>query len=104
MMRSFTKWFSGRSGTKPARARRRRIDLGSAMPGYPVYAIGDVHGCLDELKDAEARIAADMEAFGRAGLVVLLGDYIDRGPSSAQVVEHLIQPSGLGLRRLPLCG
>lgn len=83
---------------------RRRIDLGDAAPSYPIYAIGDVHGCLRELGEAEIRIARDIRRSGRPGLVVLLGDYIDRGPSSAQVVEHLMKPSELGLRRLALCG
>lgn len=83
---------------------RRRIDLGDAPATYPIYAIGDVHGCLKELQAAEGRIADDIDRSGRPGLVVLLGDYVDRGPSSYQVVEHLLRPSELGLRRLALCG
>ncbi|TNM65354.1 metallophosphoesterase family protein [Aliirhizobium smilacinae] len=83
---------------------RRRIDLGSEQPSYPIYAIGDVHGCLNELGEAELRIARDTRRTERPGLVVLLGDYVDRGPSSAQVIEHLIKPSTIGLRRLALCG
>lgn len=83
---------------------RRRIDLGDEPATYPIYAIGDIHGCLRELIDAERRIAQDIETIGRAGLVVLLGDYVDRGPSSFQVIDHLRKPSELGLRRLALCG
>lgn len=83
---------------------RRRIDLGDEPPTYPVYAIGDVHGCLNELRAAEIRIADDIERSQRPGLVILLGDYVDRGPHSAQVIDHLIKPSELGLRRVALCG
>jgi len=97
-------WFSGRRQEPPPQTKRRRIDLGAAAPAYPIYVIGDVHGCLDELKAAEARIKADMDATANQGLVVLLGDYIDRGPRSRHVIDHLIKPSELGLKRLPLCG
>lgn len=57
-----------------------------------IYAIGDVHGRLDLLQKLEAMIAAD--AVGRSGelWLLLLGDIIDRGPSSAQVVEHVLSP------------
>jgi serine/threonine protein phosphatase 1 len=103
-MRKVIGWLSRNKTSQAAPLRRRRIDLGERPAPYPIYAIGDVHGCLDQLKQAEARIAADIAATGRSGLVVLLGDYIDRGPSSAQVIEHLVEPSELGLKRLPLCG
>ena len=60
--------------------------------GRLVYAIGDVHGCYDLLKTLLARIAADAEtrANGRCPVLILLGDYIDRGPMSAQVIEALL--------------
>lgn len=51
------------------------------------YAIGDIHGCadlLDALLDA-----IEAHAAGRARRLVFLGDYIDRGPDSARVVETL---------------
>ena len=97
-------WFSKRPSVKEPKVTRRRIDLDLPSPNFPIYAIGDIHGCFAELKAAEARIAADIESFQRPGLVVLLGDYVDRGPSSCQVLDHLIRPSEFGLHRLPLCG
>ena len=59
-------------------------------PGQRIYAVGDVHGCLDPLRALHARIAADLAA-RPAGTAVLihLGDLIDRGPDSAGVVELL---------------
>ena len=69
-------------------------DSGGAEPGVPagyrVYAIGDIHGRLDLLDDALARIEADIDGRKPAqNIIVFLGDLIDRGPSSAQVVERL---------------
>ncbi|WP_353534795.1 metallophosphoesterase family protein [Cognatishimia sp. WU-CL00825] len=54
----------------------------------PIYAIGDIHGHLDQLETALGRIHSDG---GPDAEIVFLGDYIDRGPSSAQVLDLLIQ-------------
>ena len=65
----------------------------AAPPGRRLYAIGDVHGRLDLLDAALARLAADSAARPppAAGLaVILLGDLVDRGPDSAGVVERLV--------------
>jgi len=47
-----------------------------------VYAIGDVHGSLQKLRD--------LNAGGRPATFVFLGDYIDRGPDSRGVIEALM--------------
>jgi serine/threonine protein phosphatase 1 len=59
-------------------------------PGQRVYAVGDVHGCLDRLEAVHALIAEDLAArpVDEAQLVHL-GDYVDRGPDSAGVVALL---------------
>jgi len=64
-----------------------------ALPqGQRVYAIGDIHGRLDLLDDLLARIHADERARGgEAATLIFLGDLVDRGPNSAQVVERLFQ-------------
>jgi serine/threonine protein phosphatase 1 len=66
----------------------------SAPPRVPdgerVYAIGDVHGRLDLLTDLITRIEADNAARGPADTqLILLGDLIDRGPQSAELIEYL---------------
>jgi serine/threonine protein phosphatase 1 len=62
----------------------------SLPPNQRVYAIGDVHGCLDRLAAMHASIAADLAARPvREPLLVHLGDYVDRGPDSAGVVARL---------------
>lgn len=59
-------------------------------PGYRAYAIGDIHGHLDLLDRLLADIRADHAARPlAAGVLVILGDLIDRGPDSAGVVERL---------------
>jgi serine/threonine protein phosphatase 1 len=58
--------------------------------GHRAYAIGDVHGCLDLLEEILAKIAADSRARKPARTtIVFLGDLIDRGPQSSEVVERL---------------
>lgn len=73
-------------------------------PSAPVYAVGDVHGCFDELLRLEDDLIADARTSGAGEpLVVMLGDYVDRGPKSSEVLDHLIVPQ-TGFRRLCLAG
>ena len=53
-----------------------------------IYAIGDIHGHLDKLTDALARIERDG---GPDAQVVFLGDLVDRGPDSRGVIDLLMQ-------------
>lgn len=55
--------------------------------GALIYAVGDVHGCHDQLLAAVAKIRTHAKA--RPYRVVFLGDYVDRGPKSREVV-HLV--------------
>lgn len=50
-----------------------------------LLAIGDVHGCLKALESLLAQLNPS-----RADQIVFLGDYIDRGPESAGVIEFLL--------------
>ena len=66
--------------------------------GLRLYAIGDVHGCLDELDRLLAAIEADDTARAAAGgagaaTLVFLGDLVDRGPESAAVLTRLLDLS-----------
>jgi serine/threonine protein phosphatase 1 len=59
-------------------------------PGYRLYAIGDIHGRDDLLGELLDRIDEDSRQRQPAKrIIVFLGDLIDRGPSSRQVVERL---------------
>jgi serine/threonine protein phosphatase 1 len=60
--------------------------------GVRIYAIGDVHGRADLLEQMFAAIDTDLDRYpADDSLHVLLGDYIDRGPSSRQVIDLLIE-------------
>jgi serine/threonine protein phosphatase 1 len=55
-----------------------------------IYAIGDVHGRLDLLDRLIDRIGAELSSSqAEHALVVTLGDYVDRGPKSAGVLDRL---------------
>jgi diadenosine tetraphosphatase ApaH/serine/threonine PP2A family protein phosphatase len=63
-----------------------------ALPqGIRIYAVGDVHGRADLLTQVMDRIDADLKRNPSANAIeVYLGDYIDRGPASRQVLDCLI--------------
>jgi len=64
----------------------------SLPPGVRIYAIGDIHGHLDLLNELLARIADDRSSRPAIRPVsVFLGDYIDRGPSSRETIDRLIE-------------
>ncbi len=58
-----------------------------------IYAIGDVHGRDDLLGQLHARILEYHRSryAGETGLVLHVGDYIDRGPDSAKVIDRLMK-------------
>lgn len=91
----FGRWRQPRTAIEP---------LGAA--GYRAYAIGDVHGRIDLLDALLARIAEDHEqrSPGVSGLLVFLGDLIDRGPDSRAVVDRVATGAIPGFRTICLAG
>ncbi len=73
------------------RRQSHRPDDGARVGARPVYAIGDVHGCYGLLKALLQEISRDAEdrEAGAVPMVILLGDYVDRGPESAKVLSAL---------------
>ncbi len=55
-----------------------------------VYAIGDLHGCPDELSVLLDYLRKE-EKLGERDSVVFLGDYVDRGPDSKGVIDLVIK-------------
>lgn len=90
----FKKWFGRKAATETYRI----------PPGERIYAVGDIHGRLDLFEQLILDIEADDAARNRANTtIILLGDLVDRGPSSSGVVEAAMK---LGARRnvRTLCG
>lgn len=50
-----------------------------------IFAIGDIHGCVQELELLLKKLPLSKET-----LVIFLGDYIDRGPYSKEVVDLIL--------------
>lgn len=60
--------------------------------GARVYAVGDIHGQADLLDALILKMEEDQAAHpGRTHQEVFLGDYVDRGPATAAVVDTLLE-------------
>ncbi|MDE2472634.1 MAG: serine/threonine protein phosphatase [Bradyrhizobium sp.] len=75
--------------------RSRRIVKPPQLPdGTRIYAIGDIHGRSDLLKEIFTAIDVDVTQNPvNRSIEVFLGDYVDRGPHSAQTLDLLIERS-----------
>ena len=80
--------------------------VGRVPAGHALYAVGDVHGRLDLLDVLLKRIGddADRHPSDSTREVVMLGDYIDRGPDSKGVVDRLLESPLQGFRQVYLKG
>jgi len=78
----------------------------SAVPdGCVIYAVGDIHGRLDLLDRLHDKIAGDAARRTEPRkLLVYLGDYVDRGLESRQVLDRLLDPPADGFERILLKG
>jgi len=68
----------------------RRDNGPAGARGWRAYGVGDIHGRLDLLDELLEKIHEDI-ALRKGGkvLLVFVGDLIDRGPNSRQVLERL---------------
>jgi serine/threonine protein phosphatase 1 len=66
------------------------------------YVIPDIHGRYDLLCDGLAEIA--VRAAGKASVIVTIGDYVDKGPDSREVVDRLLLGVGEGFSLVALKG
>ena len=69
-----------------------------------IFAVGDIHGRLDLLLASERRIMDRVGSATAPVLIVFLGDYIDRGPDSRSVIDHLTRKLPTPFYRVCLCG
>ena len=68
------------------------LDYPALPEGQLLYAVGDIHGRRDLMRDLLEMIEEDAHARSRTErrTLVFLGDYIDRGPDSSGVVAELL--------------
>jgi serine/threonine protein phosphatase 1 len=79
----------------PSFQRRVRTKAPRTPEGVRIYAVGDIHGRADLLEQVLASIDADIAAYPAGRVIqIFLGDYIDRGRHSRQVVDALIRRAG----------
>jgi serine/threonine protein phosphatase 1 len=63
-------------------------------PGRRVYAIGDIHGCSEQLANLHEMIAEDLARRPvDSALLLHIGDYVDRGADTAGVLARLVAGS-----------
>ena len=75
------------------------------MRDHRAYVVGDIHGRLDLLDELLEKIHLDLDQnFAKSALLVFVGDLIDRGPSSRQVVERLRTYHRPGVRSVFILG
>ncbi|MBF0187259.1 MAG: serine/threonine protein phosphatase [Magnetococcales bacterium] len=95
--------------------RRRRHSPSPPTPKKPpatlsagvrIYAIGDIHGRADLLHTLHQRIEEHRQHHPSVDrqILVYLGDYIDRGPASREVLDTLITPHLPGMEIITLIG
>ena len=84
-----------RSGSEPA-----------VPAGVALYAVGDIHGRADLLTKLLDAVVTDSKKFqqDRMRVIVFLGDFIDRGPESRQVLDCLIAGPPAGFEAVHLIG
>lgn len=70
----------------------RKREAWSVPEGQRVYAIGDIHGCRNQLAELTEVILRDSESGPKEQKIIYLGDYVDRGPDSHGVIEDVLNP------------
>lgn len=92
-----------RGGAQAPLPEQRRKLLFDKAPDH-IYAVGDVHGYDDTLGRLEDLIVADGAKRAGTKWLVMLGDYVDRGPKSSAVLNRLTTRPLVGIRRICLTG
>ena len=78
---------------------------GPSVPsGLRVYAVGDIHGEAGRLAELLRTVEADAAEAPGDRLLVTLGDYVDRGPDSREVIDILEDEPLSGFRYVHLIG
>ena len=91
-------WLFGRR-SETAQKSSPKVPLDSR-----IYAVGDIHGRADLLADLHGMIQADAKTAPARRVIVYLGDYVDRGLHSREVVDLLLARTLPGFETVHLKG
>ena len=69
-----------------------------------IFAIGDIHGCLDELTLLHKKILTHDKFDVKNDLIIYLGDYIDRGKNSKEVINQILKLKNNKIKTVNLMG
>lgn len=80
-------WFKSRRHKAP-QSSFAPVQSDTIAPKMRFYAVGDVHGCLAQLEQLLERITQQRQ---HEEPLIFVGDTIDRGPQSAQVLQLIFE-------------
>jgi serine/threonine protein phosphatase 1 len=69
-----------------------------------IFVIGDVHGCLNELTSLHKKILTHEKFNVKNDLLIYLGDYIDRGKNSKDVINQILKLKEKEIKTINLMG
>ena len=69
-----------------------------------IFVIGDIHGCLNQLISIHDQIFNYKSYKKEEDLLIYIGDYIDRGPKSKQVIDQILQLKNKEIKTVFLMG
>jgi serine/threonine protein phosphatase 1 len=69
-----------------------------------IFAIGDIHGCLNELTSLHKKILTHDKFDVKKDLLIYLGDYIDRGKNSKEVINQILKLKDNKIKTINLMG
>ena len=69
-----------------------------------LFAIGDIHGCKKELDVIHDKIKKYCSKKNKKPIITYLGDYIDRGPKSKDVIQTIIEFTLPNVEKICLLG
>ena len=69
-----------------------------------IFAIGDIHGCLNELTSLHKKILTHDKFDVKNDLIIYLGDYIDRGKNSKEVINQILKIKKKEIKTVNLMG
>lgn len=73
------------------KSRTKKTAKPRVPEGMLIYAIGDIHGQLHLLNALLKKVSSDAKKIKtRKKVLVFVGDYVDRGPDSAGVINRLV--------------